>query len=194
MNLTELRAAADRRSGISYDTTALTEVLNEALFAISAERDWPWLDADWRFTTAARATYTSPFGWRSIATVALDGFLLPMVPIGQIDDDSDTRGWAARGTELTLSPTPAAGLAVVVRGVRNETALERDQDSTLMPDEWQQGALVNFAASIVLERVDELERAERCMDRYRDAKRRMIAQANNVKGPHRVRVRPGSVL
>lgn len=197
MNLSDLIVAVERRAGVQYDPAATAEALNEALQAISVERDWWWLDTSWSFTGDGEAsTFVPPAMVRRIRSVTRAGRLLPLVSIERFDDLAmeTLDGWAEAGGSILIAPTPADGIEFQARGVLREPILEADTDEPLMPVEWQQGWLVNFTAAILLERVDDMGRADRASARADEAKARMIRAARRATGPHRVRVRPGSML
>lgn len=195
MNLGDLRTAVSQRSGVAYDADALDSVINEALTTLSTERDWPWLEATWTFTeTTGQGSYSPPWSWRKVRHVSRGGRTLPMVPISQLDGDAGEAGWALEGDRLVIGPTPAGStVGFTVRYVREEQPLTAPASTPILPAEWHP-ALVDYAAAILLERLERFQSADRCMARFKDAKRRMVSQSNRVKGPHRVRVRPGSML
>lgn len=195
MNAGALKQAVERRSGVSYDATALLEVLNEALQDIGTEERWPWLQDLWTVTiVAGTAAYSPPAGTTSVRSVIVDGFEYPALHIGEIDGDSIVFGWAFEKEQLVLAPTPAGGEVVTARISKAEPTLTADGDTPLLPSEWHGQALVNKAAAIVLERVDDFERADRREKAYTAALKRMRHVANRNRGPRAARVRPGSVL
>lgn len=195
MNLAALRTAVDRRTGVSYDPAATTEVLNEALQRVSTEHHWPWLQTAWRpALIAGQAAYTPPYGTTSVRSVAINGHEINRAHIATIDGDVSWSGWAFEGEQLVISPTPGGGETVVVRISQTEGPLSLDGDTPLLPEEWHQTVLVNLAAAIVLERLDEFQRADRRMKDYEAALRRMLRTGRRARGPVAARVRPGSGL
>lgn len=193
MNLGELVTATERRAGVAYDRDGTIDAINEALQAISKVRDWGWLETTWSTTSVGAATFTPPTAWAKVRSVTVGSRSLPMVPATLIDADPHAYGWAMENDRLLISPTPASGVAVVARIFTTEPTLTAEDDTPLLPAEWHRG-LIDYAASILLERAGDDKRADRCMARFNDVRKQMIQQASRVEGPHRVRVRPGSPL
>jgi hypothetical protein len=196
VNLGELVTAVERRTGILYDPDATKEVINEALQAISKHRDWGWLEADATLTGDGTVDFTLPAGFAKARSVKVDDTPYPMVPITTIDDHPYTVGWTIHAEELIVSPAPATAAVVVLRYYGTEAALALDADEPVLPVEWHP-AVVHYASAVILERAGDKEglgRADRSMARYKETLGQMVAQANRAKGPHRVRIRPGSLL
>jgi hypothetical protein len=69
VTLTEMRTAVRTRIGNPstdgfFTDAQLTDLINEALAAVSAEEDWPWLQTSANITTVAgTAAYAAPAGW-----------------------------------------------------------------------------------------------------------------------------------
>lgn len=187
--------AVDRRTGIAHDAAATTEILNESLQQVSTEHHWPWLQKVWRpVMVAGQASYKPPYGWVSVRSVALNGQDIARAHMGTVDGDATWVGWAVEGDQLVLSPTPAGGETVVVRISQAEAPLVSATDTPLLPEEWHSAVLVNLAASIVLERLDEFQRADRRMKAYEAALRRMKRTGRRSRGPIAAKVRPGGGL
>lgn len=193
MNLTALIAAVERRSGVAYDSTATTEVINEAIQSISNERDWGWLESVWLPTADATDDFSLPAGTRKVRSVTVGGFLYPQLSVQAVDDDSFETGWLVEAEELVIRPAPAVGQVITVRTFIDEPVLVAGGDTPLLPARYHQG-LVNYAAAIALERTDESRRADVCMAAYDRTLRQMRSGAERATGPRRVRVRPGSML
>lgn len=196
MNLGELVTAVERRTGVRYDRDALIEVVNEGLQAVSKVQDWGWLEETWALASTGAASYTPPDGWAKIRSVKVGEQLWPMLPITQIEQSPYDDGWTVDGDVLVISPAPVAGVPISVRYYATEPALTADADTPLLPAEWHP-ALVHYATAVILERGGDKEglgRADRSMARYETVVKQMKGQANRAKGPHRVRVRPGSML
>lgn len=191
MNLGQLKIAVDRRTGIAYDPAAATEALNEALQQISTEERWPWLQDVWLpAIVAGTKTYSPPAGTTSVRSVTVNGQEIWRAHISVLDGDVGYWGWAFEKEQLVLSPVPGGGEVVQVRISKAEPALVADGDTPLLPAEWHP-ALVNLASSIVLERLDELQRADRRQKAYDTALRRMRHTARRNRGVVAAKVRPG---
>lgn len=195
MNLGQLRTAVDRRTGIAFDPAATTEVLNEALQQVSTEKLWEWLETVWRpAMVAGQASYPLPYGTTSVRSIAVDGWEIPHAHIENVDGDFSWVGWVVEAEQLVVSPTPSGGETVVVRITQTDGPLAQDADTPLLPEEWHVGALVNLAASIILERLDEFQRADRRKKEYDATVRRMKRTARRGRGPIAAKVRPGGGL
>lgn len=197
MNLGELRTAVARRTGVAYDDTALTDVINEANLRISLEAEWPWLHASTTISaTVDDGTEALPVGFRRVTSVTIDGYEAVPIAVDEIDSwdnvySSTRRGYTVRGTDLLFRPTQATGTDILVRYIASEEPLTGSTDTPLMPEAYHD-AIVDLASAIVLERVGQLARADRFERRYADWLARMKANAVRLGGRvGRIRVRPG---
>lgn len=193
MNLLQLRDATRQRAGVSFDTTAISDAVNEALQEVSTERDWDWLETTWRFASRdGVGTYSLPFGIRKVVSVTLGGRDLAYIG-GRDSAEGAMHGWTIEdGNKLVLTPDPPGAALVVVRLYRDEPELDADAAEPLLPVAWHRSYLVNRAAAVLLERIGEHDRANRLRADADNALRRMIRTARTRKGPGRIRIRPGS--
>lgn len=197
MNLTQLCRALDRKSGVAMDVSAQTEWLNEAVQAISEERDWPWLDGYATFSTVAgTAAYDLPTDWKRTRAVTYDG--APANRISIVDGDAydygfdDWRGqvsYSIESSDLIFYPTPQSVVTVKHRYVKQEPLLDNGTDTPLMPSHFHQ-AIVAYACARVMDRIDP-QRADSFDAEYERWKVRMLDAAARSQQPARVRVRAG---
>lgn len=205
MTLTELIASVRAKSG--YPSTdaqitdaAITDFLNDALNAISTERDWPWLETSATLTTVAdTAAYSPPSGWvrtRALqvpGSAPMDGAasrfeldsLYPSTSTGQ------PQSWVVSGDQIRLYPIPDGVYSITHIYFRQETQLSSPTDEPLMPA-WAHAAIVHWATSLCHSRTRNQELADESMKRARDWLTRLADNARRSNGPYRVRVRPGS--
>jgi hypothetical protein len=198
VNLLEYRTAIERRSGVALDSRALTELVNEALQAVSTEYDWPWLTGTRTFTTQPDVTtYPMPFDANRIRYVTVNGDEITKRRI--IDLDIGRCGWTVHGDQLVLSPVPSAATPVLVRYHGTESDLASDTDSPALPPEYDH-AVIEFALMRVADRADESNtaagqrKAERAQKAYDGWIRRMRRGCQRTAGPIAPRVRPGSAI
>lgn len=197
MNLAEMRVAVDRRSGVAFDTAALTDLINEALAEVTLAADWPWLRDTHEFdATTDLGEEDLPEGFRRIVNVTVGGY--ESFPSSYNDLASWDYGYsngrhsfAVVGSTLHFRPTQTTGTAVVVNYVADEVPLEGDADEPLLPEQYHY-VLVNLATAYALERVGNLARAKVLRDRYEEGLRLMRRSALRQGGnTGRIRVRPG---
>lgn len=206
MNLAAMIAAVRTRAGIpSTDALggdpAITEFINEALAAISTERDWPWLEATRSFVTAANTgTYAAPSDWvRTRSLKVADEAPLRSVSRAQLDywypatsDTGRPRLYAVSAEQLVLRPIPDGVYTVTEIYFRSEPELSGVM-TPLLPA-WAHYAIVEWATSLLLERTRNEDRAERAMRRAQDWLKRLQDDARRTTAPVGVRVRPGGLL
>jgi hypothetical protein len=201
VNLGQFRSALDRLTGVGMDATAQTEWVNAAVQAIGSDRAWPWLDEVATVTTVAgTAGYALPADWQSTRGVASNGRTYYPVSVrsgdGSWDDWRDTLsfGFAVEDGQLVLYPTPAeSGVAVTHRYVRTEPVLSSDSDTPLLPSRFH-WAVVHYAAALIFDRMGQMPQAAAQRAEYDKWRRSMLDDLTRTRGPHRIRVRPGSGL
>ena len=201
MNLSDMRSALDRLTGVGMDTTAQTEWINSAVQAISTERRWPWLDGTQSTTTTAdTATVALPTDWQSTRALTVNGNPYTLVSVRSGDagwddwQDDVAYGFAIEGSNIVLYPTPTeTGWTVTHRYVKTEPALSGNSDTPLVPSRYH-WAIVHYAAALVFDRMGQMPQAAAQRAQYDVWKRRMMDEIGRARGPFRVRVRPGSVL
>lgn len=194
MNLRDLAAAVNLRTGVGVSEDALYDVVNEALAKVSRVQDWPWLEQAQAITALEDTDdYTLDLDARRIVSVTVNGFeTLPVAPVEM--DAWDEEGISLRrifavegGTTLSLRPTPTEDDPIVVRYIANEPRLTAATQTPLLPDAYSD-VLIDGASSMILERVGELARADRAANRFDAGVKEMVKGArHNRTGPFRVR-------
>lgn len=197
MNLGELRAAIDQRSGAAMSPSALNVFVSEASGALSTERDWPWLDATETLNTTKDVAFVTPGAtWARTRSLRIAGYG-PMERFGIVELEqrwpsaSDTRQpdeYAVTSERLELRAVPDAVYAVVHRFVRFQPELLQDTDSPIVPARFHP-AIVELATSLVHRRMGDGAAAEACEAAYRRWLIRMTDDARRHSGPARVRLR-----
>jgi hypothetical protein len=201
VNLGQLRTALDRLTGVGMDATAQTEWVNAAVQAIASERRWPWLDGTASITTVdGTASYALPADWQATRGVSANGNNYTPVSVrsgdGTWDDwqDDVSYGFAVEGTNLIIYPTPAvSGDTITHRYVKTEPALSADGDEPILPARFH-WAIVHYAAALIFDRMGQMPQAAAQRAEYEKWRARMLDDLSRTRGPHRIRVRPGSVL
>lgn len=208
MNAGEMVNALRRRTGYPVDDPlvtgeALFDALNEALGAIAAETDWPWLRVSTTFsTTAGDRTYATPTSWvRTDRILDPDGDPLERADARQLEDDYGTdrgtpRFWSTSVESETevilLVPTPDAARTYTHHYVRAEKVLTSDSESPYLPAQFHRAA-VALAEAFAHEIGRDAKRAEAARDRYEKVWRpRMLDDRRRSRGPVRPRIREGS--
>lgn len=194
MNLGEFRRAVHRRSGVDYEAAALTEVVNEAVQAIAAEGDWPWLEEYSSLVlTPGTGSYAMPSDWQRTRSVTINGEEVPFVSVRDLDSEPTFYGYSTSGDALTISPTPSTAQTVRMRYLASENVLAGDSDVPKLPVQYH-GAVVAYAVAEVHRRRGNNKAADTYMEAFEgwvDRIRRGIVRST---GPRRIRVRAGSAL
>lgn len=183
-----------------FTDAQLTDIINEALAAITAEEDWPWLQTSATITTAAgTAAYAAPAAWVHTKQLFINGYE-PMIPISlaEIDAIDSTNQalpevYCIYDEDIIFRPTPDGVYSVIHQYNRSETALSADGDTPTMPSIFHY-AIVALACKIAHERQRDLQRAQMDQADYEQWVRRMRNYRYRLQGPQRPKVRPGSVL
>ena len=205
MDLQAMQAAVRRRVGLpSTDALGasadLTELINEALHAISTERDWPWLETSESISLSAGAgTDALPSNWVRTRSMTIGTYgSLTYMDAGRLDDaypDSGVTGrpryYAVRGDTLLFRPFTDAAYTVSHVYYRSETDLSANGDTPLMPS-WAHTAIVEWAAALYMLRTRDEDRARYFQERADDWLRRLQDNARRVTAPSVPRVRSGS--
>lgn len=201
MNLGQLRAAVDRRTGIAIDPAGAADFVNEANRTIAADHDWPWLATSKSFSTIAgtgsySGTDAIPADWlRTISLRVADEVPMGHLSVNALDDawpSADSTGtpyqYSVHAGALLLRPIPDSVLTVTHRYFRAEPELVQDSDVPLMPALFHT-AIAELAAAIVLRRARESVRAAECTAAYERWARRMLDDVRRHAGPVKVRLR-----
>jgi hypothetical protein len=213
VNLGQLRDAVRTRIGLPGSDTffsdqVLTDLVNEALQAVAAEADWPWLQTSTTFTTTAgTGTYTPPTDWGQTRSLCIDGYdAMDYRTLPEIREYlSTSRGvpqvYTVSAETILLRPTPDATYTVTHDYMKGEPALVGDTDTPLMPSVFHY-AIVAFACHLAHARNNEIGSyrgsvtgaAAAALSQYQGWLARMMAQRRRTNGPIRVRVRSGGIL
>lgn len=181
------------------DASAVNELVNEALSAITEEKPWPWLDGVDSFaTTADTASYALPDDWAQTRAVTIRGQEARRLNIADADQWQQLDQWAGpfayalEGGNLLIVPTPDTGTEVVHRYRRTEALLVADTDEPLLPVQYHT-AVVCYASALVCERLDkQSDRGPNFRAEYERWLRRMNDAMQRSQRPNRVRIRPGA--
>ena len=198
MDLTTMQTQLDLKTGIGLSVEAQRSYLNEAVQFISAEADWPWLDATDAtvLTVNAQARYTLPTDWERTRTVNVGGMDARFMNIADIDrfqyfDDVRTLwSFGVDGGSLVIAPTPTSALALIHRYVKQEPVLVNPSDTPLIPTRFH-AAIVTYAAKLAMEQRGKTGRVDTFDKSWKDWKRAMVDEQRRTRGPLRIRVRNG---
>lgn len=205
MNLAQIRTAVRTRLGVPEGDTfftdqALTDLVNEALAAISSEADWPWLQGSTTFTTTAGdSEYDTPADWAQTRSLCIDGYNpMDWIPLTEIRGYQSTEqgvpcAYTVSGDDLILRPAPNGTYTVIHDYIKEETTLVTDADVPYMPSGFRY-SVVAYATHLAFVRAGDVQRATAAMADYAGWKNRMMAQRRRQRGGLRVRVRPGGAF
>lgn len=196
-----MRTAVRTRMGVPaadafYTDAVLTDLLNEALFSVSSENDWPWLRATETINTVSGTSiYTPAANWNRTKNLVISGYE-PLVWVSENELDVITGSGAPErftmnGDTIEMKPIPDGVYAVTHRYWRNETILSADGDTPAMPASFHY-SIVAFAAYLAHNRAHEIDRANQELNVYKLWLERMQSYRRRSAGPIRPRVRPGS--
>lgn len=208
MTLAEIRNSIRVRLGVAsndafYTNEVLTDIVNEGLYAMCMEADWPWLQVSTTFSTAAGTqAYTPPASWvRTKALTPDEGadslVLLSLIEIREFGDEEEDRGFPRYYTvwdeDILIAPVPDEIYTIKHDYIRTEDQLDQDNDTPILPVQWHY-ALVHLCAGIAQLRQNETQRWEAEMKNYEKWLERMHDNRRRSSANLRVRVRPGSQL
>lgn len=183
-----------------FSDAQLTDLINEALAAISAEEDWPWLQTAANITTVAgTAAYAAPATWVHTKQLYINQYdpliylsLAEMDSIA-VEDVGQPQMFTIYDEDIILRPVPNAVYTIVHQYNRSETALAADIDTPTMPAIFH-FAIVTLAAKLSHDRQRDLQRSQIEDADYQQWLRRMRNFRYRLQGPLRPRIRPGSSL
>jgi hypothetical protein len=189
VQLSALRTAVNTESGLALNSVALNLIINRAVKHVGNERDWWWLElvetGTWPDAEVS-ALDTEAKKVRSV--VVADRRYDPMA---EADADLGFRvtGYSIAGRNLRVVPTPAVDAAYTIWYVAYEPTLVADADEPLCPDGFID-AVIMKACSMVHDRPqgDKGARAN-FEERYRDARKLMLAAGRPSTGAQLPRVR-----
>lgn len=194
-----VRCGLDTADGMATPS-AVNAAINEGLHFIETVAPWWWLDDSETLTTVAGtqtvAVSEDSQGTRGVSYADQTG-RLEQVSVAAIDDADDTTGkpsvWAEFGSTLLLYPTPDAVYSLTHRYTSVESDLGQDSSVPLLPSQYQ-GALVDYAAFLVLRRTHDSERAQEALAGYQAWEVRMRDNVRRGTSPKVPRIRAGSAL
>lgn len=204
MNLSQLRAQIDRRTGKKLDILAANSFINEAIDQISNHREWPWLDALQTITTTVDvdsvpvATYDVSAAYTETRTVNVGGLEAQQIYIADGDEyHAALYGlpcqyqysieWVSGMAQLTFYPAPPEGTIIEHRYTRNEAVLSADTDTPLMPERYH-SIIVDIVCALFLEQFSP-SRSEFYSARANKALKAMGEATQRKANPGRIRVR-----
>lgn len=206
MNLEQARNAVRVRLGVPasdnfWTDTTLTDLVNEALQAVTTEFSWPWLEATTTFATVAGTqTYTPPTTWQRTKALIIDGTdALQWRSLEEIREfPTTTRGrpvfYTVFAEQLLLAPVPDAVYTINHDYLRTEPALALNTDTPLMQAQYHY-AIVEFAAYLGHLRSGDSSRysnkAQDALNNYKTWLQRITDNRRRTTANMRVRVRPG---
>jgi hypothetical protein len=213
MNLAQMRDAVRTRIGVPagdsfFSDPTLTDLVNEALQAVAAEADWPWLQTSTTFSTVAgTGSYTPPADWGQTRSLCIDGYdAMDWRSLSEIREYLSTqRGvptvYTVSGEAILLRPTPGAVYVVTHDYLKGEPTLVSDTDTPVMPSQFHY-SIIAFACHLAHARTNEIGSyrgvitgsAAASLSQYKGWLERMMSARRRTSGPIRVRVRSGSIL
>lgn len=194
MQLSELRTAVLTRLGRPatdgfFTSTVLNDLINEALQAITAEAEWPWLqtsevistvagtsdytpNANWNFTKLLFILQDEPFTYVPLETLV--GYTLSGRP--SIFTMSENK--------IKMRNIPDAVYSVNHLYYKIEPILAADANTPLMPAQFHY-AIVTFAAAKAYQRINDLYAESQALNDYKDWLRRLNKYRRRASGPLR---------
>lgn len=202
MDLGELQLSIDRRTGLAFDSAAQVDLINSALKYVSAERDWPWLDALQTITgDGTTESWTLPTTWARTRALTIDPEAEEVRPISIHDMDRwenfDQRPsnycYAIDTLSLFIKEPVPSGSTATHRYVKSEPDLAGASDLPLLPARFHP-RIVAMVAEMELERMGSKEALSKAIAMGADAERWrkvMTDEQLRNRGPKRIRVRNG---
>lgn len=201
MQLSDMRTAVRNRLGRDtydsfYTDAILTDLINEALFAIEAEAEWPWDQKSEVITTVAGTTDYSPAAdWYRTKSLYITNYNpmdnYPIEEVEQIISTSRPRIFCVWGDKISLRPIPDGVYSVNHQYYANPTALSADGDTPIIPVAFQYG-IVAKALALAYQRAGDEARHSVANTEYNAWLERMMSFKRRVTGVTRPRIRPGN--
>jgi hypothetical protein len=203
MTLTEMRTAVRTRMGNPstdgfFTDAQLTDMINEALQAISSEDDWPWLQTSENISlTAGDGSYAPHASWTRTKQLYITNFeplvMISLAEINEITSQGQPEYYHIYDEEILVRPIPTVAATLIHQYIAKETALSADGDTPVMPSMFHY-AIVAFACYLAQLRQGRQELAQIELRAYNDWYRRMVSFRRRSQLPIRPRIRPGSWL
>lgn len=203
MDLSTARTAVRTRIGVPssdgfYTDAVLTDLLNEALQALSTENDWPWLlTSESIATVAGTRSYSMAANWNKTKEVFISGYepmsLTPLDEIDTITYQGLPQLWNHNDGVLILAPIPDTAYTITHRYYKAEAALSGNTDTPTLPTHFHY-VWVTKAAHLAYLRAGEQGRADREGQLYQQWLERMNSFKRRATPRPRIRERPGGWL
>lgn len=205
MNRADFRVAVRYRLGNPtnepfFTDPVLNSLVNEALQVVTAEEDWPWLQAATTFSTVAGTQgYSPPDDWARTKGLIIDGnTALEWRSLAEVREIPTTatdtpQFFTVFAEEILLAPVPADAYTVKHDYFVSETVLDADTDTPLMPSQFH-FAVVAKAVELGHLRQRDNQRAESAAGEYNTWLIRMRKHLSRTSAPKRIRVRPGRAI
>lgn len=211
MTLTQLRTALRVRLGVAtndtfYTDAVLTDLINEAMFVVENEHDWPWdLTQETITTVIGTAAYTPNANWYQTKELFISPYevfdYMPLKAVDEIPNSGRPLYYAIAGNasgveQIIMKPTPDAVYTVTHRYYKTVTALSADGDTPIMPTQFHY-AILAYALYLAHHRADEGVgriggREAAALKGYQNWLRIMHDARRRGTQPLRPYVRPGS--
>lgn len=202
--LSEFRSDVRSLGNFPANDTRITDAVvnrevNRALKRIALLHDWPWLDAERTYITAADVTaYPLPSDFlRAVSFRYPEGRKsLTLINIQELDDlygNGDPWVYAVRGAKIHIGPVPSGEKTLKLRYIRQEIVLVNDNDAPLIPDHYSDG--VSEAALVQLHRIaNQPDMAGLAEARFQVWRTETRDNTTQTRSQPRIRVRPGGQI
>lgn len=203
MILETMRDAIRVRLGVPenetfYFSENLDDLINESLQTISAEYDWPWLQASETINTVYGIRFYAPLdpNWATTKALSIQGYdAMVFLDLQEIrnwpDDTFDVPMFYTIYTEqLYLAPTPSAVYALRHDYIKGEPLLRDNTDTPIMPALYHY-SILSFACHLAHLRSGDLPRASAALQEYNAWLKRMESHRMKSTSSVKIRVRPG---
>lgn len=173
-----------------------SDMVNEGLQVVSAECDWPWLQATATISvTQGTVAYAVPADYSHTKLLYIEDYD-PMEYLGQFDiatervqGQSQPIHFTVWDEDIVFSPEPNASYTVIHKYIKQEPAIT-GASSPIMPSVFHY-SIVAKAVELAHLRQGYLARAEAAATEYREWLSRMYNYKRRVTQPVKRRVRPG---
>lgn len=177
MTLATLRSSVRTRLGVPdgdsfYTDLVLNEHINSAVQFIASEYDWYWLEKSETINTVNGTSgyATAADCMRTVSLADPTGVQLQRRPIYELEAMSAATGpvvrfFAAAAASLEVRPVPNTALALKHRYIATEPALDSDDDSPLLPRQFQD-VLVEYAVYLAKMRAGNITEAAANLEVY----------------------------
>jgi len=202
--LIDLRADFRARLGVNaadrmFPDDVVTGFINAGLRMMATDYDWPWLQAEASFSTAAgiHGPYNPPADWTRTLWIARDGTDMELRQRRDLQRFIGFNGngssghpslYAVSGDRIYLAPTPSEVFTIQHGYIRKEDALVADDDQALCPEEYDD-LIVCYALILAGQRLKDSTIVNMYQGAVGDWKRRVADNVRRSASPSRIRVR-----